>query len=352
MITNWGQGILINDASNCKIYDNIMSLMVSNGIGIEGTNAINNLIYSNIFQENPVAIDLLASSAANTIFKNIITSNTVGLSLQSSGNIIFANTISENDLGIDVTNSANNIIYHNNFANYIQNAITGDLYNAWDNGYPSGGNYWSDYTDIDEKSGANQNVPGSDSIGDTQYTIANNNVDHYPLMKPFNPHDIGIANIITKTVIGQGFTLCMDVKILNYGIYDEAFTVTAYVNTMPIATQTIALAKRNSVAVTFAWNTTGFAKGNYTIWAYASPVQGETDTSDNTLTGGSVFVGIVGDVNGNRKVDLDDVLAVAIAFGSFVGVPRYEPNFDIDGNGKIDLTDYLAVAINYGKTDP
>jgi hypothetical protein len=52
----------------------------------------------------------------------------------------------------------------------------------WDNGYPDGGNYWSDYTGTDVYSGAGQNMPGSDGIGDTPYVIDAHNRDNYPLM--------------------------------------------------------------------------------------------------------------------------------------------------------------------------
>jgi hypothetical protein len=52
----------------------------------------------------------------------------------------------------------------------------------WDNGYPDGGNYWSDYTGTDVYSGAGQNIPGSDGIGDTPYVINTSNRDNYPLM--------------------------------------------------------------------------------------------------------------------------------------------------------------------------
>jgi parallel beta-helix repeat protein len=246
---------------------------------------------------------LTASSANNTIYKNIISSNNIGLSLESNGHIIYANTISENQVGIDMSNSNGNIIYHNNFINNKENAKSEQYSNAWDNGYPSGGNYWSDYTGVDDKSGSNQDVFGSDGIGDTNYTIAVNNIDRYPLLQPFNPHDIGITNVITsKTIVGQGFNLCIDLKILNYGIYDETFAVTAYVNTITIATQTISLASRNSVVVTFMWDTTGFAKGNYTISAYAWPVQNETDTTDNRLTDGWVLITKVGDLGGGAPV--------------------------------------------------
>jgi hypothetical protein len=79
-------------------------------------------------------------------------------------------------------------------------------------------------------------------------------------------------------------------------MYTETFTVTAYANTTVIATQTITLANRNSTTITFTWNTTGFAKGNYTISAYAIPVTGETDIINNNCTDGSVLITKVGDL--------------------------------------------------------
>jgi hypothetical protein len=53
---------------------------------------------------------------------------------------------------------------------------------AWDDGYPSGGNYWSDYAGADAFSGPDQDVPGSDNIGDTPYQISTGESDRYPHM--------------------------------------------------------------------------------------------------------------------------------------------------------------------------
>jgi nitrous oxidase accessory protein NosD len=62
----------------------------------------------------------------------------------------------------------------NNFVNNnVQVYSTSDSANIWDGGYPSGGNFWSDYNGTD----ANH-----DGIGDTPYIIDANNTDHYPLM--------------------------------------------------------------------------------------------------------------------------------------------------------------------------
>jgi hypothetical protein len=71
--------------------------------------------------------------------------------------------------------------------------------NTWDDGYPSGGNYWSDYAGVDLFSGPYQNQTGSDGIGDTPYFIRANNTDNYPLMNPYlipfmNPYLIGDLN--------------------------------------------------------------------------------------------------------------------------------------------------------------
>ncbi|MDH5449556.1 MAG: hypothetical protein OEX77_01465 [Candidatus Bathyarchaeota archaeon] len=59
--------------------------------------------------------------------------------------------------------------------------------NIWDNGYPSGGNYWTHYTGIDLSSGPYQNETDGDGIGDTSYLIDDNNQDKYPLMTPITP---------------------------------------------------------------------------------------------------------------------------------------------------------------------
>jgi len=57
-----------------------------------------------------------------------------------------------------------------------------DSTNVWDDDYPSGGSYWSDYNGVDVKNGPNQDQPSSDGIGDTPYVIDANNQDRYPLM--------------------------------------------------------------------------------------------------------------------------------------------------------------------------
>jgi parallel beta-helix repeat protein len=91
------------------------------------------------------------------------------------------NTIYNCTYGIYMEGSASNRIYHNNFINNTMHASVDFNYtNTWDNGYPSGGNYWSNYTDLDNSKGQYQNETGSDGIWDHPYVIDANNTDHYP----------------------------------------------------------------------------------------------------------------------------------------------------------------------------
>ena len=167
-------------------------------------------------------------------------------------------------------------------------------------------------------------------------------------------HDISVVNVTPlKTVVGQNYTCNINVTVINEGDFVETFNLTLYANTTAIYTYVnITLADGNSETVTFLWDTTGFTKGNYTLWAYAWPVGGETDTSDNTLTDGTVYVGIPGDVNSDGGVFIDDIAAIARAFGSSVGDPLYEPEYDITNDGQILIDDVSIAARNFGKTDP
>jgi hypothetical protein len=112
-------------------------------------------------------------------------------------------------------------------------------------------------------------------------------------------HEVTVSNVTpAKTIVGQGYVTHINATIQNQGDYTETFNVTAYANTTAIATQTITLTNGNSTTITFTWNTTGFAKGNYTISAYAWPVQGETDKLDNNCTDGWILITKVGDFGG------------------------------------------------------
>ena len=89
-----------------------------------------------------------------------------GILLQySTYNTIVGNSISLMDdegilLEYSGSDNHDNLIYHNNlFSNSINAVDLGD--NIWDNGYPSGGNYWDDYIGVDNYQGPDQDIPGA-----------------------------------------------------------------------------------------------------------------------------------------------------------------------------------------------
>ncbi|MEM2293155.1 MAG: NosD domain-containing protein [Nitrososphaerota archaeon] len=186
IITDNDYGIWLYRSSNISIHKNNLT---NNWIGIDLSYSLKNSLCRNILTNNDYSISLYISSN-NCIYGNKITNSDRGICLRGSfDNVIYENDISNDLLGIHIYDSLNNKFYHNNFIENVQQvSILGASYaNFWDDGYPSGGNYWSDYAGVDEKSGPDQDQPGSDGIGDTPYIIDEANIDRYPLISPWTP---------------------------------------------------------------------------------------------------------------------------------------------------------------------
>lgn len=169
-------------------------------------------------------------------------------------------------------------------------------------------------------------------------------------------YDIAATSITySKNVVGQGYTMGINTTITNQGEFTEDLNVTLYANETYIGSQTVNLTSRNYTTVSLVWNTTSVPKGNYTITAYAWPVLGETDTIDNTCTGGWVIIATICDITGPQgwpdgKVDMRDVSVAAKAFGSSPGDGRWSANCDIDNDGKVDMKDIGTIAKKFGTT--
>jgi len=344
-VKNFDIGVYLSSSSQITIQRSTIS---QNTHGIWVSRSSSNNILQNSIIENVLEGLYIYFSSNNNIFGNNITKNTFdGIYLySSSNNTIHVNIIMYNGYGISAYFTTNNKIFHNNFIENEYHVDPNTPLDIWDNGYPSGGNYWSDYTGTDNN---------SDGIGDTPYYIDDNNQDCYPLI---TTHDIEIQNLKTsKTIVCQGYTLSVNATTINYGTNSENFHITLYANTTIITTQTVTLRSISSTTITFTWNTASFAKGNYTIRAYALPVQGETHVADNTFVNGWVIVSMVGDITGTNgwpdgKVDIKDVAKVSRIFGTTQGMVGWDPNCDINGDAKVDIKDVATVSRQFGKIDP
>ena len=347
----------------------VHSLSLSeNGQGMLLAYTKNSTIAGNCIAGNDYGITLLESND-NAVENNTIECrNGIWLVRNSSRNSIFGNNVMNGGRGIFLYDSSDNKIYHNSFVNntlQVQDARSIDpnvpqSINIWDNGYPSGGNYWSDYTGADLLSGAHQNETGSDGIGDTPYIINEDNRDEYP----FVVHDIAVSNVSTSKsgclpmpIVCQGYTAKIFMTVANHGNVPETFNVTVYAtnatNSYIIGKVVNATLNQNeSTILTLAWNTTGWSRGNYTVSAVADTVSEEVHTEDNVFVDDVVEIVLAGDVcPTDGYVGIDDIFNVATHFGRERGDPGYDPNKDITDDDYLGIDDIFIAASHFGQEE-
>jgi parallel beta-helix repeat protein len=174
---DWRTGISLSYSTSNIISANIIASNTEYGINLEGSNS--NILFGNTLTNRTYQGITLYLSTSNTLSANTIANGTTeGIILSSStSNSLYGNTLTNCSYGLNLRYSSLNLISHNNFVgNTYQVQVTPGYSNTWDEGYPSGGNYWSTYNGTDSN---------HDGFGDTTYVIDANNVDHYPLVAQY-----------------------------------------------------------------------------------------------------------------------------------------------------------------------
>ena len=172
-----------------------------------------------------------------------------------------------------------------------------------------------------------------------------------------NIHDVATSDFTTSKAgcvpvetVGQGETVDMAILVENQGDYTEIFNVTAYANGTWVSQQEVTLTPGENQTVVFVWDTTTFLMGNYLIVGESDVVAGEADPTDNIFTYGWIFITIPGDIDGDRDVDIFDIVRMATIYGVVQPDPAYDPNSDIDNDGDIDIFDIVKAAGNYASS--
>ncbi|UCF08158.1 MAG: right-handed parallel beta-helix repeat-containing protein, partial [Thermoplasmata archaeon] len=191
--SNENDGIVVHDTSTVTVD----ACLIQNSMeGIVFYSPNNTVSRSDISNNNWNGIRV-EESHSNTVYNCTFISNRCGVSLKGSNNTIYECTFMQQVVyGVSCqADSWSNLIYHNNFIDNLPMNARDYADNNFHNGYASGGNYWSDYNGSDHYSGPDQDIPGSDGIGDTPYEIAWYDLGQgewvffnasYPLMSPYN----------------------------------------------------------------------------------------------------------------------------------------------------------------------
>jgi len=218
--------------ANNTILGNIVSKNIESGITMVNQCENNTVLGNTISNCGSLTMEIYASNN-NKILENDVNNNVNGIWVMECNNITISDntlnnigyngiysqfcqniTISRNIIknvnyrGINLENTGGSIIFINCFTNNIVNAFDVNINNQWDNGIK--GNYWDDYTGIDEN---------GDGIGDSPYVFGNIQ-DNFPLMEcPLSskePNVIPLDLIISILSIGVGAAIILALLISNY----------------------------------------------------------------------------------------------------------------------------------------
>lgn len=241
------------------------------------------------------------------------------------------------EAGIKVTSSSNRI-YHNDLINNTKYAQAYDNTgnNSWYSSYPFGGNYWNDYTGVDLKSGSNQNIPGSDGIGDAPYNIAGgaNAKDRYPFMRVN-----GWRSRLPVADCGADKLRCENVgapvQFNGSASNDPDGAVISYYWEFGDGTNGTGTAPKHTYSK-YRWNGS----------TYLPLIVNLTVTDNSGLTNSTsqkVIIWIAGDANGDGIVNIIDAALIGLNWGSA------EPCPDLNNDGKVNIIDAAIIGLNWGR---
>src|SRR5271157_4251608 len=182
-------------------------------------------------------------------------------------------------------------------------------------------------------------------------------------------HDLAALSIVCPhNVVGQNYSTSFTVTVENGGVFQETSNVTLIAKgNLPNTSDTIQIAywsnqtfpANSHTAFSCTWNTSKIPFNNYTIIAKVDVVPNETDIANNNCTLFPVTVTIPGDINGDFKVNLQDLVLLANAYGTTPasgGIPgslgAWNANADINDDNKVSLADLVILALHYEQHYP
>jgi len=357
-MTNDESGISIADSSRNTITENTITY-TRNSISLSYFGTKYNTIKNNTIKNNLRGVELYECSNTLIVGNTIEHNQQDGIRLDSLcyKNTIVGNIIAHNSRCVAVYCSNHNSIYHNNFIAAIcyddSNSTWGESNNTWDNGYPSGGNYWSFYTGIDAN---------SDGIGDTPVNISGGDKqDRYPLMHPY-------GDIVEKTIVeshpliggdsiyaGNGFTLFIDIdpKEAIAGVqFDLSFDPTLF-QAGSVHEGSLFYGSNTYFNPGIVDNINGTIKDVYVV--ITTPGDNVTHSGEAVYINFTASLGVIGTSwfnLSNVVVGRPDGSSIPIAtINASVTVLPNEP-WDVNNDDHVNILDLILIGQHWGETGP
>jgi len=267
---NYWCGIVVDTSLSNKVYENDISGNREYGVVLAYSSLLliqsrYNVISRNNITNNQVGVDIW-EAFENVVSCNVFRNDYRNIMFDSSrNNSIYGNLIRNGEFGLWLFRSGNNHIYHNSFVDNAIQVYTQDILssNIWDNEYPSGGNYWSDYTGVDVD---------MDGIGETEYVIDNSNKDRYPLIALIHVFSVGPCNevsfdvdVVSNSTVSN-FQFSLTQRIMSFNASGPEDTLGFCRITIP------------SIVIQDLW------ENNYTVLADGNPPVTFRNWTDGTYT--------------------------------------------------------------------
>lgn len=169
--------------------------------------------------------------------------------------------------------------------------------------------------------------------------------------------DVAITKLESLTEIYADWLVNVTFTVKNLGGPNPAtFNVKIMLNETVIHTYSVtnlAPWPNGVLTITHTWNTAGLTPYvRYILKVEAEALQGETNTENNALSLLIKKVKMLGDVDGDKDIDIYDVVSVTSRYNSKPGDSNWNVQADLIRNNVINIYDVVAVAGRYGTRWP
>jgi len=176
-------------------------------------------------------------------------------------------------------------------------------------------------------------------------------------------HDVAVTQVTAWPNLTLPSYVRVNVTVENQGTSYETFNVTVHVENLTVTSaiviemasgtnETLKLTCnlfpfREMIFPRQLWGTPQPMIVNVTVWAEASVVAGEVNTTNNVRVGGPVsLIWWFIDLNGDGRINIIDIAIMAKKFGGDGG---WHPCFDFNEDGMISILDLAILGINHGR---